>query len=136
MARAGSRLDAFSAWLAAFGDAWESADSERMSGLFAVGATLQPIPFADLLHGRRQIRGYFTELFAGRRAIRFQAQVLGVGDTYGVAHWLVSSVPAIGGAGPTATTLRDGILLCALDARGRCSSLRQWWHESEEVSPG
>ena len=50
----------------------------------------------------------------------FSAQVLGAGDTYGVAHWRVAS----------RDRALDGVLVAALDDRGRCTSLRQWWHES------
>ena len=27
----------------------------------------------------------------------------------------------------------DGVLVAALDDRGRCTSLRQWWHESRRL---
>lgn len=124
MARAGSRLEAFSAWLSAFGDAWESADADAASVLFTVGATLQPTPFAELVRGRRAIRGHFAALFEDWGGASFAAQVLGVGDTYGVAHWRVS----------TASRVRDGVSVVAMDDRGRCTSLRQWWHEATDFS--
>ena len=119
-ARTSPRLEAFARWLGEFGDAWESADSDEMAALFTVGATLQPTPFADLLRGRRAIHGYFTNLFEAPSRASFAAQVLGAGDTYGIAHWRVSFTErAI-----------DGVLVAALDERGRCTSLRQWWHET------
>jgi hypothetical protein len=37
-----------------------------------------------------------------------------------VAHWRVG----------VAERALDGVLVCALDGRGRCTSLRQWWHET------
>jgi hypothetical protein len=88
--------------------------------LFTVGATLSPSPFVELLRGRRQIVQWFTDVFQRWSRPSFSAQVLGVGDTYAVAHWRVASEAAA----------MDGVLVAALDARGRCTSLRAWWHES------
>lgn len=118
---AGSRtqLEAFSSWLNGFGDAWEAADADAAAGMFTVGATLQPTPFDELVRGRRAIREYFAALFLSHFKASFAAQVLGAGDTYGVAHWSVAAGERV----------RDGVLVVALDNRGRCTSLRQWWHE-------
>jgi hypothetical protein len=120
MARAAPKLDAFRDWLTAFGDAWEAADSVAMAALFTVGATLKPTPFAELSRGRRQIQAYFADLFSGWGGASFSAQVLGAGDTYGVAHWRVAS----------RDQAMDGVLVAAIEEHGRCTSLRQWWHES------
>jgi SnoaL-like protein len=118
--RGASRVDDVSRWLTSFGDAWESGDVEGAGVLFAVDATLQATPFSDLLRGRRQILGHFREVFGDWPGATFSAQVLGAGDTYGVAHYRVASHDrAI-----------DGVLVAALDDRGRCTSLRQWWHET------
>ncbi|HYI21555.1 MAG TPA: nuclear transport factor 2 family protein [Candidatus Limnocylindrales bacterium] len=111
-------LTRFTEWLTRYGDAWEASDADQMGSLFVVGATFQPGPFDELVRGRQAIVGYFAGLFGEWPNASFTAQVLGVGDTYGVAHWRVaSSERAI-----------DGILLAALDEHGRCSSLRTWWH--------
>jgi hypothetical protein len=72
------------------------------------------------MRGRRQIRAYFADQFARWKQVSFSAQVLGVGDTYAVAHWRVATEGAA----------LDGVLVAALDDRARCTSLRQWWHES------
>lgn len=137
-ARPSVQLETFTRWLTEFGDSWERADPDGMAALFTVGATLQPTPFGELVRGRRAIRDHLDELVAGAREIQFRAQVLGVGDTYAVAHWRVSYRPTLGEFASVAAPvrLRDGILLCALDARGRCTSLRQWWHETAEPAPG
>ena len=126
------RLDAFSAWLGAFGDAWEHVDADEMAGLFVLGATYQPTPFGELLRGRREIGDHWRALLDGVRGVQFRAQVLGVGDTYGVAHWRVSFTPHEAD-GPV---VRDGILLAALDPRGRCTSLHEWWHEARDTPLG
>jgi hypothetical protein len=118
VARAPERVEVFTGWLTAFGDAWEAADSSRLGALFSVGATFAPTPFDELLRGRRAIAAHFASLFAEWPSASFRAQVLGAGDTYGVAHWHVAS-------GDRAL---DGVLVAALDGRARCESLRQWWH--------
>lgn len=122
MVRSASRLEEVTRWLTALGDAWESADADALASLFAVGATLQDTPFDALIRGRRAIRDHFAGEFSGWPGASFSAQVLGAGDTYGVAHWRVAS----------GSRARDGVLVAALDDRGRCTSLRQWWHESGE----
>jgi hypothetical protein len=93
-----------------------------MAALFVVGATFQPTPFETLVRGRRAIGRYFADLFVSRLHGSFAAQVLGAGDTYGIAHWHFTRPD----------TAVDGVLVAALDTRGRCTSLRQWWHELEE----
>ena len=118
---ASASLKAFTDWLTSFGDAWEAGDADAAGVLFTVGATFQPTPFAELLRGRRAIGRYLADLFAGLPRASFSAQVLGAGDTYGVAHWRVGN----------ASRAIDGVLVAALDERGRCTSLRQWWHESD-----
>ena len=113
-------LARFTDWLTRYGDAWEASDADAAGALFAAGATLLPSPFADLLRGRRAIADYLADQFGRWGHASFSAQVLGVGDTYAVAHWRVAS---------EASAL-DGVLVAAIDERGRCTSLRQWWHES------
>lgn len=121
-----SALAAFTEWLTRFGDAWEAGDADAAGALFAVGATFQVTPFAELIRGRRAIRDQFQTDFAKWSRASFSAQVLGAGDTYGVAHWRVAS----------RDQAKDGVLVCALDDLGRCTSLRQWWHESESHELG
>lgn len=120
MARSPSRLEAVSRWLTALGDAWESNDADAAASLFAVSATLQQTPFQELIRGRRAIRDHFAAEFEQWSGVTFAAQVLGAGDTYCVVHWRVSS----------GLRARDGVLVAAIDERGRCTSLRQWWHET------
>ena len=115
-------LAGFTDWITRFGDAWESADPEAAGALFVVGATFQPTPFSPLLRGRKQIQEHLAMAFQGWPRASFAAQVLGAGDTYGIAHWRVAS----------RDRAMDGVLVAALDERGRCTSLRQWSHEDVE----
>lgn len=120
MARASGRVEAFTSWLTAFGDAWEAGEAGALGSLFVVGVTFAPDPFAELVRGRRAVVAWFAERFAEWPGAAFTAQVLGAGDTYGVAHWRVTS-------GERAA---DGVWVVALDPRGRCESLREWSHAS------
>ena len=119
-ASSAERLDRITDWLTRYGDAWEAVDAEAAGELFTVGATLLPAPFDELIRGRRAIVAHLADQFARWNRASFAAQVLGVGNTYAVAHWRVSSESGA----------LDGVLVAALDERGRCTSLRQWWHES------
>jgi hypothetical protein len=117
-----ARLEAFTAWLTGMGDAWERGDTGELGALFTVGATFAPDPFAVVIRGRRAIVAWFASAVDGWRGASFAAQVLGIGDTYGVAHWRVSA----------AERARDGVWVVALDARGRCESLREWSSEASD----
>jgi ketosteroid isomerase-like protein len=141
------RVDEFRSWLVRFGDAWEARDAEALAGLFAPGALFEVQPFETPLRGKPQIREHWSERFAGQADAAFQAEVLGVGETYGVAHWRTTFRPAtddpttavsvnggIANAGPAVAAI-DGVLMAAFDPRGRCTSLRQWWHEGAPL-PG
>ena len=119
-----SALAAFTTWLTSYGDAWEQADVELAGSLFSVDATLQDTPFSQLVRGRRAIREHLFDLFEDWSEASFTAQILGAGDTYGVAHWRIAS--------PERAI--DGVLVAALDDRGRCTSLRQWYHESRRLN--
>ncbi len=109
----------FGDWLTAFGDAWEKGAAADVGSLFVIGATFQATPFTPVSRGRAQIVDWFAGELARWPDASFVAQVLGAGETYGVAHYRVAS----------SSRALDGVLVAALDARGRCTSLRQWGHE-------
>ncbi len=114
----GTALDRFTRWLTALGDALEAADAEALKPLFTVEATFAPDPFAPVAQGRRAVIDRLAGEIAEGTGLRFTARVLGAGKTYGVAHVrLVSDA-----------TTADGVVLVALDARGRCTALRRWSH--------
>lgn len=114
-------LARFSDWLTRYGDGWETASAEAVGAAFTVGATFQPSPFEPLVRGRGAIAAWFESELARWDRPSFVAQVLGAGETYGVAHFRVTS----------ASRAVDGVLIAALDDRGRCTSLRHWRHEGE-----
>jgi len=125
-ARGRMDVQAMTAWLTAFGDTWERGDADAAAALFAPGATFQPSPFGDLVRGRNRIAAHWAEVMSGQQAIRFQGEILGVGTTYGIAHWRV----VIGRPDDRAIRVVDGILLAAFDRRGRTASVRSWSQEA------
>ncbi len=116
----GTALDRFTGWLTSLGDALEAADGDALKPLFTVEATFAPDPFAPLERGRRAAVERLIGEIAGESGLSFEARILGAGETYGVAHIrLVSGARTV-----------DGMLLVAMDARGRCTALRRWSHAS------
>ncbi|MBA2275926.1 MAG: hypothetical protein H0W00_04410 [Chloroflexi bacterium] len=121
---AGSALERFTHWLTGLGDALEAADAESLKPLFTVETTYAPDPFAPLDNGRRAVIERLSGEVAGSTGLSFEARVLGAGETYGVAHIrLVSAERTV-----------DGVLLVAMDARGRCTALRRWAHVGESAA--
>ena len=123
-------IQAMTAWLTAFGDAWERPNADATAALFAPGATFQASPFGELVRGRSRIAAHWAELMSGQQAIRFQGEILGVGATYGIAHWRV----VMGQHDDQPIRVVDGILLAAFDRRGRATSVRSWSHEASGQS--
>ena len=118
---AGTALERFSRWLTCLGDALEASDLEALKPLFAVEATFAPDPFTGLVSGRRAVIERLAGEVAGSSGLRFEARILGAGETYGVAHIrLITEERTV-----------DGVLLVAMDARGRCTALRRWSHALE-----
>src|SRR5450759_2740718 len=122
----GMDVQAMTAWLTAFGDAWERGNADATAALFAPDATFQPSPFGELVRGPSRIAAHWVEAMSGQQAIRFQGEILGVGATYGIAHWRV----VIGQHDDRPLRVVDGILLAAFDRRGRATSVRSWSHEA------
>jgi ketosteroid isomerase-like protein len=116
---------AFVTWLTAFGGAWERRDADALAALFASGATVQPSPFEAVVRGRRRIAAYWSDRMASQEAIQFQAEILGVGVTYGIAHWRVTSRRLE----DRAIARGDGIILIAFDRHERAASMRIWSQE-------
>ena len=126
----GMDVQAMTVWLTAFGNAWERSNADATAALFAPGATFQPSPFGALVRGRGRIAAHWAEVMSGQQAIRFQGEILGVGTTYGIAHWRV----VIGQHDDRPVRVVDGILLAAFDRRGQATSLRIWSHEASGQS--
>jgi hypothetical protein len=122
----GERVERFRAGLEAFGDALERGDAERAAGLFVLDASWRPGPFDPVLRGRAAIRAHLEQLVAARPAMVTRGRALGMGATYGVAHWVAAWEGTDSGTGERGPMTSDGVVLVAFDPLGRCTSLREW----------
>jgi hypothetical protein len=127
--RAADRVERFRAWLEALAEAMETADLAALDRLFALEASYRPGPFEPVLRGRHAIRAHFGAQLAERGTVAVSARALGVGTTYGVAHWVV------GWSAGGRDRMDDGVLLAAFDPLGRCTSLRSWSAVGEGKAP-
>jgi hypothetical protein len=110
-------VERFRYWLQGLAEALETKDLAAVDRLFVLQATYQPAPFVETIRGRRAIREAFGTRIGEAEGLAIRAEVLGMGSTYGIAHWIFEWK----GAGGS-----DGILLVAFDPLGRCTSLREW----------
>jgi hypothetical protein len=117
----------FASWLSAYGRAWESRDPRAAAELFAEHGSYQVTPFVPPLCGHEAIFEYWVGVSRTEEDIHFGFDVLAVNTDFGVAHWWASFVRIP----PGLKTKLDGVFVISLDAAGRCSSLREWWHKEQ-----
>jgi uncharacterized protein (TIGR02246 family) len=114
----------FTDWLDAYKQAWETRDPEAAANLFSEDATYHETPFEDPMRGRQGIRDYWSDVTRYQEGIEFSYEVLAITETGGIVHWR---------SGFTRLTTNsavelDGIFLVKLDADGKCTEFREWWH--------
>jgi hypothetical protein len=119
--------DTFKAWLEAYGRAWVGRDARAAAELYAEDGTYQVTPFVEPMRGLGAIFEYWSHVAATQRDIQFGYEVLAVTQEMGIARWSASFVIVPQGF----ETRLDGIFVIALDAGGRCRSLREWWHKEQ-----
>lgn len=113
--------DTFHSWLGTYGRAWIDRDPEAAAALYAPDCTYQVTPFLEPLRGRAAILEYWREVAETQEKIEFGHEILALTADYGIARWRASFVRVP----PGLPTKLDGIFLIALDANGRCTSLRE-----------
>ena len=118
---------AFQSWLEAYGRAWESRDPAAAAELYADDGTYQVTPFVTPLRGRQAILEYWREVARTEENVHFGFEILATTPEYGLARWWASFVRVP----PGLETKLDGIFMISLDAGGRCTSLREWWHKQQ-----
>jgi hypothetical protein len=115
---------ALTAWLAAYGEAWQKRDPAAAGKLFTPAATYHEMPFDAPKAGRTAIEDYWRGVTADQRDVVFKSEIVSVDRKTGVAHWSAKfRVESTG-----ATIELDGVFVLEFDATGACSSLREWWH--------
>lgn len=118
---------AFKHWLDKYGRAWANRDPKAAAELYAEDGSYQVTPFVAPLRGREEIRKYWAEVARTEQDISFWYEILSASKEFCIAHWRASFEI-------TPQELRtnlDGIFVIKLDARGRCASLREWWHKQQ-----
>ena len=118
---------AFQSWLAAYGRAWQERNPQAAAELYAENATYQLTPFAEPMRGRAAILEYWSNVARTQENVQFESEILAVTAELGIARWWASFVIV-----PQRLHTRlDGIFFICLDARQRCTSLREWWHKDQ-----
>ena len=119
---------ALDSWLGAYKRAWEDRDPEAAADLFAADATYHETPFDEPSRGRDGVFEYWSGATRAQRDVRFSYEILATTENGGVAHWRASF------ARPPAKDRveLDGVFLVELDADGRCTEFREWWHMQEK----
>jgi len=105
-------------------------DGEGRAGVGRVvcgGCTYQVTPFIEPMRERTTILEYWSHIAATQRDIQFGYEVLAVTEKLGIARWWASFVIVP----QELQTKLGGIFVIALDAGGRCRSLREWWHKEQ-----
>jgi len=117
----------FRNWLDAYGRAWQERNPQAAEELYAEDGTYQVTPFLEPMRGRKAIRAYWDEVTATEKDIRFSCEILVTTEAFGIARWRASFERTP----PGLQTKLDGIFLIELDASGKCTSLREWWHKQQ-----
>lgn len=116
-----------SAWLAAYGMAWEARDPAAAGRLFALDATYQETPFGPPARGREGIERYWAEATKGQTGITFSNEILSLAGNQGIARWWAEYTRL-----HSRVRVRlDGIFLLEFDEQGCCRRLLEWWHRTE-----
>jgi len=100
-------------------------DPDAAAALYASDGTYRVTPFQEPMTGRQAIFDYWSEVARTQEQILFDYEILAVNAEYGIARWWASFVRVP----PGLPTKLDGIFLISLNAGGRCTSLREWWHK-------
>jgi hypothetical protein len=117
----------FSAWLSAYGKAWEHKNAGGYAELFADNALYYWTPFDQPKKGREEIVAAIAAAVANQRDIEFGARVLYTQAQLGVAHWSCAFTRI-----PTGKRVHiDGICVVQFETDGKALSFREWWHSDE-----
>jgi hypothetical protein len=112
------------AWLDAYGKAWQTRDAAAAGKLFTAEATYHEMPFDAPKAGRAAIEDYWRGVTADQRDVVFKSEVISFDGKTGVAHWSAKFRLESTGA----TIELDGVFVLEFDKSGVCSGLREWWH--------
>jgi uncharacterized protein (TIGR02246 family) len=115
----------FESWLDAYKQAWKGRDPEAAADLFTADANYFETPFEAPARGRDGIRDYWSDATRYQEGIEFSYEVLATTENIGIAHWHTKFTSLTSNS----TVELDGIFLVGLDADGKCTEFREWWHK-------
>lgn len=120
----------FEKWLEEYGRAWEALDPSAAVELYSENSRYQETPFSAPIRGREALQRYWTHVSQTQKDVQFGFEILGVTDELGFARWWATfrRIP------PDVHIELNGIFAVALDQKGKCVSLREWWHRRELAS--
>ena len=117
------REEQLSAWLSAYGRAWEQRDPAAVASLFTADASyeISPSPFPQPLRGRQAILDYWLAATSSDKRVSFDHELLAMAKATGIVRWW-ATVDEDGQA-----SRLEGFYVVRLARDGRCVSLREWW---------
>jgi ketosteroid isomerase-like protein len=115
----------FENWLDAYKRVWEDRDPEAAADLFTADANYFETPFEAPARGREGIRDYWSDATRYQEGVEFSYEVLATTENTGIAHWHTEFTRLASNS----TVELDGIFLVELDADGKCTGFREWWHK-------
>ncbi len=122
---AGVTAEQATAWLAAYGKAWEERSSDQIVTIFTPDAVYREAAFADPFVGHDAIRAYWDGAVAAQSDIEFTSELWAVTENVAIAHWATTF-----NAGGAPAKL-DGVFhLTFADTSGDlpiASQLLEWW---------
>jgi len=119
-----------SAWLIAYGSAWERRDPDAAASLFSDDALYYEDPFNPPAVGTEGIRRYWADTTGTQRDVAFGHEVLALQGDRALVRWWATFVRIR----TEARVELEGIVMLDFDADGRCRTLREWWHAAEHPS--
>ncbi len=117
----------FSAWLTAYGKAWEEKDEKAFAALFTPDALYYWTPHDDPKQGRNEIAAAFRCATSRQEDISFRFEILSVTTESGVAHWQCEFDRT-----PTRRRIHlDGIMKTSFSKEWKGREFHEWWHTDE-----
>ena len=114
-------------WLSEYGRAWENKDARSFVRLFGEHVRYFWTPIEEPKQGRNALEEAFQDAVLRQEDIRFTAEILGVRDRKGIAHWQCS----FHRPRSRCAVRLDGIFVMEFDEDGLCDVFREWWHSDE-----
>ena len=115
-------------WIERYRVAWDTADTEMVTALFAEESTYRSNIFEEPHRGREGVRAYWDSVTSAQSDVTVQmGRPFGDGNRATVEFWTNMKV-----AGDDVTL--PGCLLLAFDDDGLCTSLREYWHYEPGVA--